>query len=91
MTLRYPELGCLAKLPAGTVLDGEIIVLRSGVPDFASVLRRDLQQSARKQPDSAAPLTRRRFHHELSHFGGCLGGFAARVFIVHILTPIAIN
>ena len=47
-TPRYPELACLARLPAGTVVDGEIIVLRDGVPDFASILRRDLQRSSRK-------------------------------------------
>ena len=48
MTGRYPELACLAELPPGAALDGEIIVLRDGLPDFAAVLRRDLQQSSRK-------------------------------------------
>jgi len=30
----------LRRLPAGTVVDGELIVLRSGVPDLAALLRR---------------------------------------------------
>ncbi|MHC4471401.1 MAG: ATP-dependent DNA ligase [Planctomycetota bacterium] len=34
ITPRYPELAGLAGLPAGTVLDGEIVVLRDGKPDF---------------------------------------------------------
>ncbi len=37
---RFPELAELAALPAGLALDGEIVALRDGVPDFARVLRR---------------------------------------------------
>ena len=34
MTARYPEFEFLATLDKGTVLDGEIVVLRGGKPDF---------------------------------------------------------
>ncbi len=35
ITDRFPELDFLADLPAGTVLDGELVVLRGGKPDFS--------------------------------------------------------
>ncbi len=35
ITDRFPELGSLADLPAGTVLDGELVVLRDGKPSFS--------------------------------------------------------
>jgi len=38
---RYPELACLRKLPAGTVIDGEIVVLEHGRPSFQKVQQRD--------------------------------------------------
>ena len=41
VTDRYPELGFLATLPAGIVLDGEIVVLRQGKPDFRLLLSRN--------------------------------------------------
>jgi ATP-dependent DNA ligase len=37
---RYPELAFLSRLPAGTVLDGEVVLLRDGVPDLDAVLAR---------------------------------------------------
>jgi bifunctional non-homologous end joining protein LigD len=40
-TAQYPELACLAQLPAGTILDGEMVVLRAGQPDFGLLLSRD--------------------------------------------------
>jgi DNA ligase D-like protein (predicted ligase) len=39
-TERYPELDVLRRLPAGTVVDGELIVLRNGRADLAALLRR---------------------------------------------------
>jgi ATP-dependent DNA ligase len=39
-TARYPELAVLRRLPAGTLVDGELIVLRAGRADFASLMRR---------------------------------------------------
>ena len=41
LTRNYPELAPLARLPAGTIVDGEIVVLHEGRPDFEHVLRRD--------------------------------------------------
>jgi DNA ligase D-like protein (predicted ligase) len=39
-TERYPELAVLRRLPAGTVVDGELVVLRDGRPDLAALLSR---------------------------------------------------
>jgi len=39
---RYPELGCLAALPSGCVLDGELVVLQpDGRPDFRAMIGRE--------------------------------------------------
>lgn len=38
ITERYPSLAALAALPAGLVLDGELVALRDGKPDFELVL-----------------------------------------------------
>lgn len=48
MTDRYPELAFLAELPAGTVLDGELVVLKDGKPDFALIQSRHHARSALK-------------------------------------------
>ena len=42
ITCQFPELGCLDRLPSGTLLDGELVVLHEGKPSF-----RDIQQRAR--------------------------------------------
>ena len=39
-TARYPELAALGRLPAGTVLDGELVALRGGRADFPALLSR---------------------------------------------------
>ena len=39
VTGQYPELTSLTRLPAGTVVDGEIIALEEGMPSFEAVLR----------------------------------------------------
>jgi bifunctional non-homologous end joining protein LigD len=39
-TGRYPELEVLRRLPAGTVVDGELVVLRQGLPHLHTLLRR---------------------------------------------------
>jgi len=41
-TPQYPEFACLAQLPVGTILDGEMVVLHQGRPDFGRLLSRDL-------------------------------------------------
>jgi len=42
---RYPELACLRGLPAGTVIDGEVVVLRHGRPSFQKLQQRDHLQN----------------------------------------------
>jgi bifunctional non-homologous end joining protein LigD len=41
LTDRYPECAPLAGLPPGTVVDGEVVVLRDGRPDFGRLQSRD--------------------------------------------------
>ena len=41
LTGHYPELAVLERLPPGTMVDGEIVVLNEGRPDFEFALRRD--------------------------------------------------
>src|SRR5262245_28228111 len=41
MTNRYPEFSFLEKLPAGTVLDGEVVVLQQGKPSFQKLMSRE--------------------------------------------------
>ena len=59
MTPRYPDLDFLARLDAGTILDGEIVVLRDGKPDFNALQKREQAQSDRKiaMGSRAAPAT----------------------------------
>jgi len=47
-TGRYPELAVLRRLPAGTIVDGELVVFRQGLPHLHALLRRHaLVQPAR--------------------------------------------
>src|SRR5262245_16424507 len=39
-TDRYPELEILRRLPAGTILDGELVALRNGQADFHLLMSR---------------------------------------------------
>src|SRR4051812_44351163 len=48
MTDRYPEFAFLAGLDKGTIIDGEIVVLRGGKPDFNALQKRDHSRSKRK-------------------------------------------
>ena len=41
-TARYPELEVLRRLPAGTLVDGELVTVRDGRPNLAALLRRHL-------------------------------------------------
>lgn len=52
-TARFPELDVLKKLPKGTVLDGEIVHLTGGRPDFAALLKRERSWSGstKEKPD----------------------------------------
>lgn len=54
---RYPEFGGLVMLPPGLVLDGEIVMLREGKPDFSLLMAREharnplrIRNLARTQP-----------------------------------------
>ena len=40
-TEQYPEFAFLAQVPPGTILDGEMVVLHGGRPDFRRLLARD--------------------------------------------------
>ena len=48
VTERYPELGFLNDLPTGIVLDGEVVVLRQGKPDFRLLLCRNQARASLK-------------------------------------------
>jgi DNA ligase D-like protein (predicted ligase) len=56
MTDRYPEFDFLRQLPAGTVLDGETIVLKDGVPSFHLLQSREQARSPLKICSLAAAL-----------------------------------
>ncbi len=47
-TPRYPELKVLRQLPAGTILDGELVRLRGGRAAFSDVLRRHQMTSPQR-------------------------------------------
>ena len=56
-TARYPELAVLGRLPACTVLDGELVVLQDGRADFPALLRRHQRQHV--SPLAAVALRQR--------------------------------
>lgn len=45
ITAQFPELACLAQLPSGTVLDGELVVMEHGKPSLRRVETRALLQN----------------------------------------------
>ena len=52
-TPRFPELhATLKKLPTGTILDGEIVHLTDGRPDFHALLSRERHFVSSKSPDA---------------------------------------
>jgi bifunctional non-homologous end joining protein LigD len=49
ITERYPEIAkCLQRLPAGTIVDGELVVLVNGTPRFESLQKREQQRISLK-------------------------------------------
>ena len=56
---RYPELDTLRCLPSGTMLDGELVALRSGRAEFGELMRRHQLVSGHKvrQAGRACPVT----------------------------------
>lgn len=55
-TDRYPEFGFLAELPPGTVLDGEVVVLNQGKPDFDRLMAREQLRSTMRIKSSARAM-----------------------------------
>jgi len=45
ITVQFPELACLDRLPTGTVLDGELVALESGKPSLRVAQQRVLLQN----------------------------------------------
>jgi bifunctional non-homologous end joining protein LigD len=45
ITAQFPELAVLARLPSGTVVDGELVVLQSGKPSLEQIQKRALLQN----------------------------------------------
>ena len=56
-TARYPELAVLGRLPSGTMVDGELVVLQGGRADFPALLRR--HQCQRGDPRGAEAFPQR--------------------------------
>src|SRR5271163_3918975 len=56
-TSRYPELAVLRRLPAGTVVDGELVVMQQGRADLPSLLRRHQRRTPLRSDYQGLPLT----------------------------------
>jgi bifunctional non-homologous end joining protein LigD len=54
-TPRYPELEVLRQLPSGSILDGELVVVKQGRADFPALLSRHHRQQGRRYL-SAEPI-----------------------------------
>ncbi len=48
MSARYPEFVFPRQLPPGTLLDGELVILRDGKPDFPAILSREHARGERR-------------------------------------------
>jgi ATP-dependent DNA ligase len=48
ITGQFPELAALGRLPSGTVLDGELVVLQHGKPSLRHIQERALRQNRRR-------------------------------------------
>lgn len=70
---RYPELEVLRRLPAGTLLDGELVLLREGRPCLEAILGRHERVDARKiqAASRTSPVTYVVFDL-LYHAGRCM-------------------
>lgn len=56
LTAAFPECAVATALPSGTMLDGELVVLRGGRPDFEAMLRRGQAKSENTARRLAATL-----------------------------------
>jgi ATP-dependent DNA ligase len=69
-TQRYPELDPLRRLPSGTVLDGELVLLRSGRADLQELMRRHQLVGARKIQEASRRLPATYMIFDLVYHGG---------------------
>lgn len=70
---RYPELSVLRRLPSGTILDGELFILKDGRADLSALLRRhQLSNPERIQHASARTPVRYMLFDVLCHRGRSL-------------------
>jgi DNA ligase D-like protein (predicted ligase) len=66
----YPELESLARLPAGTLLDGELVVLADGRPSFSRALERVQARNALRVRALARSLPAQYVVFDLLYLGG---------------------
>jgi len=100
MTRQFPELSSLRRLPSGTVLDGELVVLKGGKPCFCEMQRRTHLQSRPliNLVSDSAPVTYMVF--DLLYLHGksvmtvplaarreSLGGLLCPLFLAGVLVP----
>jgi len=69
-TQRYPELDVLRSLPSGTVMDGELVLLRSGRADLQELMRRHQLAGARKIQEASRRLPATYMVFDLLYHGG---------------------
>jgi ATP-dependent DNA ligase len=69
-TARYPELAFLSRLPAGTLLDGELVVLAEGIPSFRAVMGRERASAGAELQALAAELPVSYVVFDLLYAGG---------------------
>jgi len=69
-TERYPELAMLGRLPAGTVVDGELVVLQGGRADFSALLQRHQRHAGGPLGPSMQRLPIRYLVFDLLFHGG---------------------
>jgi DNA ligase D-like protein (predicted ligase) len=67
---RYPELGALEALPDGTALDGEVTVMRDGMPDFPALLSREQARGKHRVNQLTATLPATYFVFDLLYERG---------------------
>jgi bifunctional non-homologous end joining protein LigD len=86
-TERYPELAALRLLPAGTMLDGELVLIRDGRADFHALMSRHSRRP-RRAPFFAEPVHYIVFDL-LYYRGRCLTDrpFEERLHILHTRLP----
>ena len=65
-TAQFPELSPLAGLPDGTVIDGEILAMVNGKPDFASLLTRQRSNTARTRGHQVTFVAFDLLYHEFN-------------------------